>query len=237
MIDKDYMNSRQEHFRDFDIPVEFNEEDDDGWIWEADEALAYYQIMKTAEKYCHEFFNMLCARDGIRERQPLPLVYRTEAEAMVESMDVFDNEFGSWHPGTMQKGEWGNVAINITIPVGMDKNLEEYIVELPPMIKMNMRHELIHYYLYLREFPNRDNDGLFWAYCYIYDAGAYDPMSEDDIEKYDRFVGICERDGQHAALCDLQTLAEAIMLDDDDSMSEWNMMIRWRNYAAEQTTQ
>lgn len=55
-------------------------------------------------------------------------------------------------------------------------------------LKRTIRHEIIHYYLWLLGLPYDDNSLEFWCFCYVYDAGAYEELNHDDEEYYNLFV-------------------------------------------------
>ena len=46
--------------------------------------------------------------------------------------------------------------------------------------KQTIRHEIIHYALWLMDMPNEDDSLLFWCMCYIYGGGAYKILSENE---------------------------------------------------------
>lgn len=183
------------------------------------EQALFYQMERLTEQYAKRFFNLLFSRDIGAVDLNLPLVYVCKYDAIYSYMKNGEYIAGQVKGSAVYEN---NRTIRIVLPV---RSKRAY---LNKSLKSTIRHELIHYYLCLRNLPYRDNDGLFWAYCYIYDAGAYMPMSEADKKKYDRFVDICEKCEEVASYNDLQTLAEAIMLDDESSLSMFNQMIEWR---------
>ena len=184
----------------------------------AEQAL-FYQMERLTEQYAKKFFNLLFGRDIGAVDLNLPLVFVCKYDAIYSYI-----ESGEYIAGQVKSSACfeNNRTIRIVLPVRSKRAF------LDKSLKRTIRHELIHYYLCLRGLPYKDNDGLFWAYCYIYEAGAYEPMSEAEKTRYDRFVGICENDGEFAYYNDLQTLAEAVMLDDNNAMENWNMLIAWR---------
>lgn len=58
---------------------------------------------------------------------------------------------------------------------------------LSESLKKTIRHEIIHYYLWVLGLPHRDNNLEFWCLCHIYDGGAYEQLSEDDQSYYELF--------------------------------------------------
>lgn len=53
-----------------------------------------------------------------------------------------------------------------------------------------IRHEVLHYLLYCGYLKHKDNAGVFWALCEIYDAGAYEEMNTKEQKLYDDFMYI-----------------------------------------------
>ena len=54
--------------------------------------------------------------------------------------------------------------------------------------KQNIRHELLHYFLYMSNMKYSDDDSLFLYLCGIYDAHAYKEMGEEEQALYDKLV-------------------------------------------------
>lgn len=54
-------------------------------------------------------------------------------------------------------------------------------------LKRIVRHEIIHYYLWLLGLPHDDDSLEFWCFCYVYDAGAYEELSPKDQKYYQLF--------------------------------------------------
>ena len=50
-------------------------------------------------------------------------------------------------------------------------------------LKRTIRHEIIHYYLWVLGLPYMDNSLEFWCLCHVYDAGAYEKLNCGN-EKY-----------------------------------------------------
>lgn len=55
-------------------------------------------------------------------------------------------------------------------------------------IKQNIRHEILHYFLYMSDMKYRDDNAIFHYLCNLYDAYAYKEMEEDEQKAYDRLV-------------------------------------------------
>lgn len=54
--------------------------------------------------------------------------------------------------------------------------------------KQNIRHELLHYFLYMSNMKYLDDDAVFHYLCGIYDAYAYKEMGEEEKALYDKLV-------------------------------------------------
>lgn len=72
------------------------------------------------------------------------------------------------------------------IRIGIDANDSVLDEELKQII----RHEIIHYYLWLLDLAFEDDNLDFWCLCYAYDAGAYKELTFDDEEYYNLFTDI-----------------------------------------------
>jgi len=92
----------------------------------------------------------------------------------------------------------GNQSV-INIYCCMDKEEE---------IKQRLRHELIHYCLYINETTCSDDSAIFHVLCQIYDAYAYEKMPDEEQMVYDKFV---------IAFDNLNALKEKQKLDDNST--------------------
>ena len=54
--------------------------------------------------------------------------------------------------------------------------------------KQNLRHELLHYFLYMSDMKYSDDDAIFHYLCGVYDAHAYKEMGEEEEILYDKLV-------------------------------------------------
>ena len=54
-------------------------------------------------------------------------------------------------------------------------------------LKRTIRHEIIHYCLWLLDLPFNDDNLEFWCLCHVYDGGAYVKLSLEDKKYYDLF--------------------------------------------------
>lgn len=100
------------------------------------------------------------------------------------------------------------VAGNMTA-VGMQSLINIYCcMDAEEEIKQRLRHELIHYCLYINKTKHDDDDALFHALCQIYDANAYEKMPDEEQILYDKFT---------AAFDNLNVLKEKQKLDDNST--------------------
>lgn len=63
-----------------------------------------------------------------------------------------------------------------------------YCMEDIARTKQNIRHELLHYFLYMSDMKYSDDDAIFHYLCGIYDACAYKKMGEEEQVLYDKLV-------------------------------------------------
>lgn len=54
--------------------------------------------------------------------------------------------------------------------------------------QQNIRHELLHYFLYMSDMKFSDDDAIFHYLCGIYDAHAYKEMGEEEQALYNKLV-------------------------------------------------
>lgn len=54
--------------------------------------------------------------------------------------------------------------------------------------KQNIRHELLHYFLYMNDMKYTDDAAIFHYLCGIYDAHAYKEMGDEEQILYDKLV-------------------------------------------------
>lgn len=57
-------------------------------------------------------------------------------------------------------------------------------------LKRTIRHEIIHYYLWVLGLPYMDDSLEFWCLCHVYDAGAYEKLNYDNEKYYNIFVNV-----------------------------------------------
>ena len=63
-----------------------------------------------------------------------------------------------------------------------------YCMEDMEKTKQNIRHELLHYFLYMSNMKYSDDDAIFHYLCGIYDAHAYKEMGQEEQALYDKLV-------------------------------------------------
>lgn len=54
-------------------------------------------------------------------------------------------------------------------------------------LKQTIRHEIIHYCLWVLDLPYDDGSLEFWCLCYVFDGGAYEALSDENKEYYELF--------------------------------------------------
>ena len=54
-------------------------------------------------------------------------------------------------------------------------------------LKKTIRHEIIHYCLWVLDLPFEDNSLEFWCLCYEFDGGDYEKLSSDAMKYYELF--------------------------------------------------
>lgn len=63
-----------------------------------------------------------------------------------------------------------------------------YCMEDIERTKQNIRHELLHYFLYMSDMKYSDDDAIFHYLCGIYDAHAYKEMGGEEQRLYDKLI-------------------------------------------------
>ncbi len=74
-------------------------------------------------------------------------------------------------------------------------------------LKRTVRHEIIHYYLWVLGLPYADNSLEFWCLCYVYDAGAYEQLNFDNEKYYNLFTNLFD-----TCVADLQWNVKHILI-------------------------
>lgn len=63
-----------------------------------------------------------------------------------------------------------------------------YCMEDIEKTKQNIRHELLHYFLYMSDMKYSDDSAIFHYLCGVYDAHAYKAMGEEEQGLYDKLI-------------------------------------------------
>lgn len=124
---------------------------------------------KLQKDFSYMLDDMECSIFGMLNIDVLPIVFHTDYRKDID-----------WNSRTYTTGDfyvYGQQSI-INIYCSMDKEEE---------VKSRIRHELIHYFLYMAGLKHKDDTAIFHTLCRIYDAGAYMDMSEDEQKLYDMF--------------------------------------------------
>ena len=143
-----------------------------------EEMINYYKKEQAAQTYGWNFFqNEMCGlcweqRDGtkVMNDKILPLFffdkgydrkYEKETGEKIHRIGAFDSCGAQSH---------------IEIP------LDGKRPNLTPKLKRTIRHEIIHYTLWLAGLPWADDSAEFWCMCEAYDGGAYEFPFEDETK-------------------------------------------------------
>lgn len=140
----------------------------------------YFRKEQKVYKYAREFFKENkwyfdpCG-DSISD-EILPLYCFNEMNEIVEAVRRGKDVYTS---GGMVEFKKKQAMIRIAIDDRSDR--------LSAGIKRIIRHEIIHYCLWLLEKSWHDNDLLFWCYAYVFDGGAYESLDSESLKKYELF--------------------------------------------------
>jgi len=66
----------------------------------------------------------------------------------------------------------------------------DYIDDLDENIYSTIKHEVLHYILFVAYLKNNDDNASFHALCKLYDAGAYEKLDDNEQLLYDNFMYI-----------------------------------------------
>ena len=137
-----------------------------------DRKIKYYRLCEEAKEYGEEFFKELCvscSNPTIIKDDILPLVFED-----IKDLQVY--------------GRLTTYNKQASILIGIDDRRIKLILET----KKTIRHEIIHYFLWLQDLPYEDDSLLFWCLSYMYDGGAYSKLQKSDKEKYNLFKSECD---------------------------------------------
>lgn len=151
-----------------------------------EQMINYFIKEQKVMEYGEEIFDDVCSLMIINsnnyvlvDNQVLPLsCYNAMEEyiAAVESGNDYAIAGGFVNSGRKQA----------YIRIGIDANDSVLDEELKQII----RHEIIHYYLWLVDLAFEDDNLDFWCLCHAYDAGAYEELTADDEDYYNLFADI-----------------------------------------------
>lgn len=180
-------------------------------ISEIEELKAFYALERKAYKYARNFFLLLDVSGIGVKPELLPIIFRDEMAGIAIAVDNDEEHVkGCFMSGNGITSAVKQAVIYIDLPrqkrAVLGKKLKQYI-----------RHEVIHYYLWLQDLPNDDDCALFWAYCNIYDGGAYASMDDEEQSKYDEFMEK-RKEYPQARYASLRLLANAVIMKDKNAM-------------------
>lgn len=157
----------------------------------------YYIREQKAMEYGVEFFKGLCRIDiKTIENEILPLCFYNQMDEFLHSIDIGDRM--TTHGGFCYAGKK-----QAYIRIGIDTNNSI----LNKNFKQIIKHEIIHYYLWLVDLPFDDDSLEFWCLCYVYDGGAYEELSCEDEEYYKLFIEMFD-----TYACNLPMNAKSILI-------------------------
>ena len=143
----------------------------------------YFIREQKVMEYGFEFFKDLCACSitpktcQMVRTEVLPLSCYNLMDEILYAIDTESNSV--IHGGFVYAGDK-----QAYIRIGIDTNNSI----LNKNLKQMVRHEIIHYYLWVVDLPFNDDDLEFWCLCHVYDAGAYEKLSPENQEYYELFV-------------------------------------------------
>lgn len=150
-------------------------------IRETEKQAAYYRKQQKVYEYAMSFWKELleCGDRTKAIDNFLPIHCFNEMEEFVASI---------------QKGKRDTIAGGMRffgtkqalIRIGINGDSDR----LSPSLKRVIRHEIIHYFLWIMDIAHNDDDLEFWCYCYAFDGGAYQELSGADKDKYNLFVKV-----------------------------------------------
>ena len=137
----------------------------------------YYECEQEVYKYSYNFwkkiFKLIENVNLFVTEDILPIYCFNEIEEISKSMG---NKASFYALGGCVVNGHKQAVIRIGIDVTRNT--------LSAKQKQTIRHEIIHYALWLMDMPDEDDSLLFWCMCYIYGGGAYKILSENEKEKY-----------------------------------------------------
>lgn len=159
---------------------------DESYITSIEEQAAFYRKEQKVYEYAKEFWKELVpfgdpmhvyVNDDI-----LPLYCYDEMAEIVAATKRGENY-------CIAGGMVNYKKTQAVIRIGIDGKDDALTEELKKLI----RHEIIHYFLWMINLPHNDNDLMFWCYCYMFDGGAYEKLSAEDKKQYTAFQKVYDK--------------------------------------------
>ena len=144
------------------------------FIEDTEKQATYYRLEQKVYKYAREFFEEVSRlEDFVISKEILPLYCFNKIEAVMESMESGQKVY------TNGSHDYRGKQAVIRIGINGDSD------RLTKNLKKLIRHEILHYVLWICNKPCEDDSAEFWAMCYVFDGGAYEPLSKFEQEKYE----------------------------------------------------
>lgn len=197
------------------------------WAKTEKEKANFYDLERKAMQYARAFFRNICISNHVLDSTSyiLPIIFVTRYEVIAEDLDARIIPEGRLAIDPVNRQRF---CIRIALPI------QEGRAALYPGMKRTIRHELIHYYLYINGLPCTDESALFWAYCYLFDADAYIKLSPEEEAKYQKFLSALQKEDPDTPPWLLTLLANAIVEGDTQAEKEYNFhMAEHRRFAAQ----
>lgn len=187
-----------------------------------EEQANFYKMEKLAMEYAKAFYRNISISEIVLDYTDyiLPIVFTSRYAAIEEAGDS-----KIFHQGQLSIDPMNNkrFCVRIALPIRHGKN-----IYLSKDLKRSIRHELIHYFLFIHDLPSDDNTALFWAYCYLFDADAYMPLSGEESAKYEKFLDALEKEDRDTPPFILSLLANAIIEEDKQAAEAYQFHINAR---------
>lgn len=137
--------------------------------WCADFGESYSDYISYAKEFGEKLKEDYCLFNGI-DTDILPVVCHTD--------------FAKDKKGITDYTKMGNLCV-----YGKQNVINLYCcMEDVEETKRNIRHELIHYFLYISGLKYGDDTAIFHYFCNKYDANAYKEMREEEQQLHDKLV-------------------------------------------------
>jgi len=189
----------------------------------------FYKMERRAMEYAESFYRSISISDIVIGDYILPIVFISLGDAIEEDPDNRTFSQGRLRIDPVNAKKF---CIRITLPWPAHQYNR---TSLNKGIKKTIRHELLHYYLYIHDLPFADDTALFHAYCYLFDAGAYAPLNEEEQAKYNRFMEALEEVEEDTPPFVLILLANAIIAEDEEAKATFDFHMNEHKRRREQT--